>query len=241
MYRKILAISLALVILSAGSGFADGYTPKVGEVLEYKVIVKSMIYGADQKVKVISKDLYQEHDVVKVLFTMNTRGMVQSMTNYSEKEDLILDTEGLYPWYLKREVHDGDETLTEEVTFDYDQKIAVRLYAKNGSEPERSEIQLPGFVQDGLSLQFYFRRCQPGKDQQLYLYSNGKVDQFDYDVCKVKEPMKLDCGQFRDYYQLENAETKFTILVSGDQDRYPLVIRKIAKIGKIEVKLEKFR
>jgi hypothetical protein len=239
MFRNVIGFCLLMAIWAGSLGYADGYTPRVGEVLQYKVMVKSTIHGANQTVKVLSNNVYRDRQVVNVRLTMNTIGLLDSMAKYHEKEDLVLDVDGLYPWFIKREVQDGRKTFTEEVTFDYDQGLAVRLVTKDGGSQERSEIKLPGFVQDGLSLQFFFRRCTKGDSNQIYLYANGSVEKVGYVVNQVQEVLKLDCGDFSKYYQVDNKESNITVLVANNQERLPLVIRKMASFGKIEARLSK--
>ncbi len=243
MYRNIL-LGLVLFILiiptvSVGAP-PDYYEPRVGEVLTYKVIVKSVIYGADQVIKVVSNGTYKNREVVNVKVSMNTVGMVKGITNYSEIEEMILDKAGLFPWYFRREVTEGDQTDIEEVTFDYQLGIAFRTVMKADKPKKQSEIKLPGFVQDGLSLPFYLRKGNLKTGQhQLYFYSNGKVEPVIFQVKESTQPLKLECGTYPQPYQISNDQSKITIIVSKNEPRLPLVIQKLAQFGKVEARLTK--
>lgn len=241
MYRKILLwlVLFIFIIPTVTVGAPpDNYEPRVGEVLTYKVIVKSVIHGADQVIKVVSNGSYKNHEVVNVKVSMNTVGMVKGITNYSEVEEMVLDKAGLFPWYFRREVTEADQTDIEEVTFDYQQGIAFRTVMKDNKPKKQSEIKLPGYVQDGLSLPFYLRKgnLKPGQ-HQLYFYSNGKIDPVVFQLKESNQPLKLECGTYPQSYHISNEQSKITIIVSKNEPRLPLIIQKMAQFGKVEARL----
>lgn len=240
MFRRVLFIILLsfLSILIGTVGLTDDYIQlKVGECLEYEVVIKSMVHGANQTVSIVDSGIYLDRPVIKVHSVMDSVGMVKSITQYREREEIILDLEGLYPWVIRREVSDKDDLETEVVTFDYSKGVAARIFTKNGNSEKRDEIIVPGFVQDALSLQFYLRKNIALGNNEIFYYSNGKVKKISYQVTEVTEPLKLECGDFQSYYRIHNPEEKITILISKTPERFPLAIQKIGKIGKIEAKL----
>lgn len=241
--KKIFLLTVIIVTLLAGSiSLADDYIPpRVGEELEYEVTVKSMIHGANQRVSIVESGIYQERPVITIRCEMDSVGMVKSLTKYKEKEEIILDLEGLFPWVIRHEISDKDGVEKEEVTFDYQKGIAVRVYSENGAAEERTEIQVPGYVQDVLSLQFYLRKNISQGDNQVYLYSNGKIKQISYQVTEVTEQLNLECGKYSKHYRVHNPEKGIAILVADTPECYPLVIQKDGKIGKIESKLVKVK
>ena len=225
----------------ANFGFANNnYQLKTGETLEYKVIVKSMIYGADQVIKVVGRENYKNHEVWRIRYNMYSVGLAKKMTNYSESEDLLLDVKGFFPWYIKKESQDKDDQEKEELFFDYDNATATRISSKNGSPEQQETISLPGYIQDGLSLQFYLRnsKLKPGINK-LNFYSSGHIKEVNYQVSEVKESIKLNSGTYSKSYKIENEEIAITIIISDDDQRFPLIIRKDAKFGKVEARLEK--
>ena len=242
MYRRtmILALVSFLFITAFNLGDAKAFAPQVGENLEYEVIVKSMIHGANQSVKILSTQTLHSREVLNIQSTMKTIGTMDAIAKFSEKEDLVLDREGLFPWVIRREVHDKDETVIDEVTFDYVNNVAVRQLSRNGGQTVRSEIKFSGMVQDGLSLQFYLRKTKltPG-EAKVNFYSNGSIEETPYQVKLVKEKLKLDCGTYDGYYEVVHPRSSITILLADSDDQIPLVIRKNAKFGKIESKLTK--
>ncbi len=240
MFRK--GIFLTLLTLSAlwmsAAGLTDDYTPpKVGESLEYKVYIRSMMHGADQTVRVVESGNYRERPVLRIQSDMDTVGLAKTITKYREWEEIILDLEGLYPWVIRRQISDKDGLEIEEVIFDYPNGLAVRTISKNGGAKEQTEIQVPGYVQDVLSLQFYLRKNISLGDNQIYFYSDGEIKEINYQGTENQGSLSLECGEFDKHYQIVNPEKKITILLSATPRRYPLVIRKIGKIGKIEAKL----
>lgn len=240
MFRKLIFILLLslLSILNGIVGLTDDYIqPKVGECLEYEVVVKSMVHGANQTVSIVDSGIYLDRPVIKVQCVMDSVGMIKSITQYRETEEIILDLEGLYPWVIRREISDKDDLETEEVTFDYSKGVAARVLKKNGNPEKRDEIIVPGYVQDALSLQFYLRKNVALGDNEIFYYSNGKVKKIGYQVTEVTEPLKLEWGKFQSYYRIHNPEEKITVLISKTPERLPLAIQKVGKIGKIEAKL----
>ena len=241
--HKFLIFLLGLMFMTVNSGFglASGYTPRVGEIMDYHVIAKSVIYGADQRIKVVSKGTYQGREIVNLQLEMATIGMMQNIQKYSEKEELILDVEGLYPWYLKREVNQGDKQKVEEVTFDYARGIAIRNVSKNNGSKYREELKLPGFVQDSLSLPYFLRKeALKSGQHQIYFYNNGDIETIRFQATKVNQPLKLDCGTFSQYWQISNAESKITVMLADNAERQPLIIQKVAQFGKVEARLVKY-
>ncbi|TCL63030.1 uncharacterized protein DUF3108 [Hydrogenispora ethanolica] len=242
VYRKLITLFSLLLLFGAASGWglAAGYQPRAGEQLYYRVVVKSMIHGADQTIKVVSKGTYKNREIVNVQYSMNTIGMVKNLANYSEQETLILDAEGLYPWYLKREVISGEKKTHEEVTFDYAQGIAIRLASRNDEPTVRTELKLTGFVQDGLSLPFFLRKenLKPGH-HQVNFYSNGKIEPVTFTLREINQPLKLETGTYQPYLQATNDESKITIILADTAERQPLIIRKLAQFGKVEARLTK--
>ena len=91
--------------------------PKVGEILKYKVIVKSAIHGANETIKVVSKDTYNGRDVYNIHSQMGTIGLAKGLYNYDQVEDLVLDAEGLYPWFIKLETTRKQEYSTRRDLF----------------------------------------------------------------------------------------------------------------------------
>lgn len=240
MFRKGLFLALLIVSASivSAAGLTDEYIPpKVGECLEYKVYIKSVMHGADQTVKVLEAGNHQERPVLKIQSNMDTVGLAKTITKYQEWEEIILDLEGLYPWEIRRRVSDKDGLETEEVVFDYANGLAVRTVSKNGGPKEESKIQVPGYVQDVLSLQFYLRKYSSLGNNQVNFYSDGEIKEISYQATENQEPLRLECGEFEKHYRIENGEKKITILLSVAPERYPLVISKIGKIGRIEAKL----
>lgn len=240
MFRKtIFLIVLSLIGSLSGGVYGNVYSPKVGESLEYKVIVKSMMHGADQTIKVLSKGVIHNREVVNIQSVMTTVGLIGSLAKYSEKEDLVLDSTGLFPWHIRREVHDGDKILIEDVTFDYARQTAIRIFTRNGGTPERTELKLPEYVQDGLSLQFYLRKGNfVNGPNKVIFYSNGAMEETVYTVKEVKETLRLDCGTYKNFLQVDHPKSGIIILLDTIE-RMPLVIRKNASFGKIEAKLVK--
>jgi hypothetical protein len=239
MYRKILGIlMLGLLLFPFDLSWAQsGYAPEIGETLQYKLIVKSVIYGANQTVRVISKEKYCGQDVYRIQLAMNTVGVVQKLYNYSETEEVLLSADGLHPLYLKRKIHEKEETETDEVRFDYSKAIAFRTFTPNTGKPEYSEIKLPGYVCEALSLQYFLRKIPSGaRNNTLYFYSNGKIKEVTYLLNEVRQgQLTLDCGTFSNYFKIESED--ITVVIANNPDRFPLIIRKMAKFGKVEARL----
>jgi hypothetical protein len=240
MFRKILMSLFLLGLLIFpfdGIGLAQGYVPKVGETLQYKLTVKSVIYGANQTVKVVSRERYNGNEVYRVHSSMSTVGVVQKLYSYWETEEVLLSADGLYPLYLKRKIHEKGETETDEVHFDYFKGIASRTFTANGAKPEYSEIELPGYVCETLSLQYFLRKnSSAAKNNKLYFYSNGKIKEVAYHITEEhKKELTLDCGTFSDYFRMESED--ILVIIDNHLNRYPLIIRKMAKFGKVEARL----
>ncbi len=240
MFRKIFPYCLVMFVLVGGLGYTEGYTPRVGEVLEYKVIVKSAIHGGNQKVQVLSKDIYNGREVYRIHSEMLTVGLAKTLFRFQQEEDLILDAEGLYPLFIKKKTQERKETKIEEVSFDYVNKIAIRLYTKNDEPQKCKEIALPGFIQDELSIQFFLRKNQTmNSENKIFYYGNGKIDEKCFKVSQVDQEINLDCGDFSRYIQIIDDISNFSVYVSDTPERLPLVVKTKGNIGLIEMKLVK--
>lgn len=241
MSHKQFLIGACLFFLLGGLGYADGYSPNVGEVLEYKIVLKSLVHGGNQTVRVVSKGVYNGRDVYNIRSEMMTVGLVKGFYDYAQSEELVLDADGLYPWFIKEEIREGKNSKREEVSFDYSRKIAVRLFSRNDEPPERTEIVLPGYVQDSLSLQFYLRREQTvNYSRKLYFYANGSVSENSFSVAPVSQKIELAGDTYQSFLQIADDVSKITVLVAADSPgRYPFIIKKMADWGMIEMKLVK--
>jgi hypothetical protein len=241
MFPKLMAGGLGLAFLLINAIPTMAFNVKQGEVLDYKVIIKSIIHGGNQTVKIINNhENYKGDAAIRIRSTVTTVGLVKRLTGYYETEEMVLDAEGLYPLYLKRVTRDGKGTETEEVTFDYRKKIALRRLVEDNKPEERTEIKLPGIVHDGLSLQFFLRRpdLKPG-NHRLYFYSNGSgsIKEIDYSVREIQRDLQVNNQTYPEYVEVQSPKVNITVLVSKDVARHPLVIRKLTKVGKFEAKL----
>lgn len=222
-------------------GQAQNYSPKIGETLQYKLVIKSVIHGADQTVRVVGRESYRNHDVLKIQSQMNSVGMVQKLYSYSEYEEALLDADDLFPLLIKRKIYEKDSVETEEVSFDYQRGIAVRVVSENGGPAQRTEIKLPGRVYNAISLQYFLRKkAEDPQSGKLYFYSNGKIKEVAYKTASGNMgTITLDCGTFTDYVQLVSDD--ITVIVAANSEKYPLIIRKMAKFGKVEARLVSFK
>jgi hypothetical protein len=240
MFRKLIPCCLGLFICFGSIGYANNYHLRIGEVLTYKIIVKSTIHGADEVIKVVSKDTYNGRDVYHIHSEMTTVGIVKGLYNYSQVEDLVLDAEELYPWNIKITTKDRSKFQVEEVRFNYAEKKGLRVLTKDGGAPESSEIDLPGFVQDGLSLQFFLRKNQVwNNENKIYFYGHGSVKENAFTVKQASQPIKLECGTYSRYQQINDDESNISVLIADTHERLPIVIKKTANFGEIEMKLVK--
>ncbi len=223
----------------AGTG---GYYPRVGEILDYDLWVKSLIQGGKQTVRVLSRNSEQNRDVFHIQCSMKTIGLAWSLTRYSEVEDVILDGNGIYPLSIRREVHQGQTTSIEKVEFDYERGMVTRSYCVDDGKIETSEIKLPGIVHDAVSLQFFLRKGDFQKGvNKLYYYENGKIEETSYNVSEGTEALNLDCGVYTKYYRMDHSGGKIMVSIAQDKSRVPLAIRVLTSFGKVEAKLAKIQ
>ena len=240
MFRKLIPYCCLAVFLCFGSfGYANEFYLRVGEVLQYKAYAKSAIYGANETIKVVSKDTFSGREVYRVHAEMNTIGFVKGLYNYSQSEDLVMDAEGFYPYWIRLNTQERSKVQEEEIRFNYETKKATRVKTKNGVTTT-SEIDLPGFVQDGLSLQFFLRQ---GHIQELphrvYFYGNGHINESNFDVKSIAKPLRVENVTYPKYLQITDSENDITVMIAENQDRLPILVKKIANIGSIEMRLSK--
>jgi hypothetical protein len=221
---------------------AAGFYPRVGEILEYRVWVKSFILGGKQTFKIAAQDVIQDRAVLKVQFELKTIGLAWQLTKYSEKEDLTLDRNGLYPLMIRREIHQGEVVTVEETSFDYAKGILSRSVLVDGVNKETRELKLPGIVQDGVSLQLYLRKgdFHIGSNK-LYFYGDGNVEEAEYMVSEINEPVSLESGTYPNYYRIDYGKGNIIILIAKDTYRTPFDIRVVASFGKCDAKLFNIR
>jgi hypothetical protein len=240
MFRKLLPFCCLALLLCFGSfGYANESPFRVGEVLEYKLFAKSAIYGANEIIKVVSKDTYHGREVYRIHSEMTTVGIVKGLYNYSQVEDLIMDAEEFYPYWIRLDTQDRSKNQLEEIQFNYVEKKAVRVKTKNG-ETKTSEIELPGFVQDGLSLIFFLRQNQiQEKPRKIYFYGNGKIDESTFEVKEISKPIQMEGRTYSKYLQIIDNEDAITVSIAENQERLPFYIKKIANFGTVDMRLSK--
>lgn len=241
MFRRLRVLFLVLIIvLSSNAIFAEGYTPQVGETLEFKVILKSFLHAGNQTVRVVKKEVYNSKEVFAVHSQLETVGFAKALYKYAEIEDLLLDADGLFPRYTRRECHEGSKIRIEEVVFDYENSVAERTVTVDGAKSS-SQIKLPGPVQDALSLQFYLRKEGfTSGENKVFFYGDGNIKEIAFTASLItNQALKLDCGTFSQYSQFSNEPSKITVLVDNDL-HLPLIIKQVAGFGKVESKLVKY-
>ncbi|HBF39849.1 MAG TPA: hypothetical protein DDW50_21385 [Firmicutes bacterium] len=240
MVRKLIPCCCLAVLLCFGSfGYANESHLRVGEILEYKAYARSVIYGANEMIKVVSKDTFSGREVYRVHAEMTTVGIVKGLYNYTQVEDLVMDAEGFYPYWIRLNTQEHSKSQQEEIHFNYEVRKATRVVTKNG-ETSTSEIDLPGFVQDGLSLQFFLRQNRIQEvPHKIYFYGNGHINESNFEVTSVSNPIHLENSTYPKYLQITDNENDITVLIAENRDRLPILVKKIAKIGAIEMRLSK--
>ena len=240
MFRKLFPCCCLVLLLYFGSlGYANEDAFKVGEVLEYKLYAKSAIYGANEMIKVVSKDTFDGREVYRVHSEMTTVGIVKSLYNYSQTEDLIMDAEDFYPYWIRLNTQDRSKNQLEEIQFNYTAKKATRVMTKNG-KTETSEIELPGPVQDGLSLIFFLRQNQiTEKPRKIYFYGNGKINESNFDIKTISKPVRIENNTYSKYLQIIDQENQITVLIAENRERLPFFVKKIANFGAVDMRLSK--
>jgi hypothetical protein len=243
MFSKMTVYGLNLALLLCNCLPVMAFQAKQGEVLEYKVIAKSVIPSGTQTVKILDNhENYKGQAAIRIRSTITTTGLVNQLYHFYQSEEMLLDASGLYPLYLKRESRDRKGTEFEEVSFDYRKKVAVRRVIENDKPEERTEITLPGFVQDALSLQFFLRKTnlKPG-NHQLFFYSNGSgsIKEIDYSVQEIRKSLKAGEQTYQGYLDIQCPKVNITVRISNDEARHPLLIRQLTKLGKLEAQLVK--
>jgi hypothetical protein len=149
----------------------------------------------------------------------------------------------MYPWYIRKEVREGKRSFVEIVEFDYENAIAVRDVTFNDGRKEHNELKLPGYVQDAVSLPFFLRRSdlKTNGPNKIYFYGSNSIEEISYEISNPSKTLNLDCGSFNNYYQIENAKNKITVIIANNSEKMPLIIRKITNFGKVESRLMKYQ
>ncbi|HEX3044292.1 MAG TPA: DUF3108 domain-containing protein [Bacillota bacterium] len=249
LFRELFFISGLLILSGIGmAGFSkgaapdlDGFTPQVGEVLEYKMILKSVIHGANQTVKILSKEEFEGHQVLNIRSNLTSVGLVKSLSNYSETEDIKIDAESFYPRWIRREIHNGGKQQLEEVYFNYETMTAERELTRTDGSSQKVTLKLPGMVQDGVSLPFFFRKGLGRSPNHVFFYSEGSITEVVCQITLCNTPVRLKSGNYTGYYQFTDPDSQITIMIGSQGARVPFLIRMIATFGKIESQLVKLQ
>jgi hypothetical protein len=249
LFRGLIFIAGLLILSGSGmTGFSEGaaldsddFRPQVGEVLEYKIILKSVIHGANQTVKILSKEQFEGRQVLNIRSNLNSVGLVKSLSNYSETEDIKIDAEDLYPRWIRREIHNGGKRQLEEVYFNYETMTAERELTLTDGSSQKVTIKLPGMVQDGVSLPFFFRKSLGRSPNHVFFYSDGLITEVVCQISLCNTPIHLKSGNYTGYYQFADPDSHITIMIGSQGARVPFLIRMIAAFGKIESQLMKIQ
>lgn len=230
------------------TGFTEGvaanltdFTPRVGESLEYKLILKSVIHGANQIVQITSKEEFEGRQVFNIRSRLVSVGIVKLANNYSEVEELKIDAGGFYPLWLRRVIRNGGKQQVEEVYFDYQKLAAERQITQDGGDAVKTTLKLPGVVQDGVSLPFFFRKGLGKSPNRIFFYSDGIISEVVCQITLGNDPICLKSGNYTDYYQFADPESNITIMIEGRGARVPFLTRMIAPFGKVESQLVKIQ
>jgi len=165
----------------------------------------------------------------------------------------FIDTEGIFPWYFEKHLHEGGYHADRTIT--YDQRNHQAIYFKGRLKKGRYKTKvdtadIPPFVQGVLS-SLYYVRTQPlevGKSIEVMAYGDGKLYPMTIRVHR-KEKVKVPAGKFKcivvePVLQSEGIfkqNGRLRVWLTDDERRLPVLMKSKVKIGSIDCRLRKFK
>lgn len=219
----------------------------VGEILTFLVHYGPLAAGnarlaVPQLVTVNGRPCY------KITSELWSNKFFSSFFKMDDRVESHTDVDGLFSWWFKKSLHEGDYQSEHTVTFD---QISHRAIMQKGDK--RDTLAVPPFVQDVLSAIYLVRtmKLAPGDTVRLPNHSDGKL--FDLQVivhkrekaqtkagkfpCLVVEPVLKTSGLFQQ-------KGRLLIHMTDDHRKVPVMITsqlyvKGFKLGAIVAELEK--
>lgn len=219
----------------------------VGENLTFLVHYGPLVAGnarlaVPQLVSVNGRPCY------KITSEMWSNKFFSSFFKLNDRVESHTDVDGLFSWWFKKSLHEGDYQSEHTVNFD---QINHRAITQKGDK--RDTLVVPPFVQDVLSAIYLLRTMQlaPGDTIHLPNHSDGKLFALQVIVhkrekaqtkagkfsCLVVEPVLKTSGLFQQ-------KGRLLIHMTDDQRKMPVMITsqlyvKGFKLGAIVAELEK--
>lgn len=211
---------------------------RAGELLEYSAEFNLIPVG-QAKLYVSGIEKINGNDAYHVSFSAGTRGLANQLFKIRDQIDIWIDTEELFTYRLKKNIHEGPYKKSIDIVFDYDKSVA---------RTESNEIKINFKARDPFSM-FYYLRTIPLKENEVISFSSyegKKIIKYNLQMtgkeiirspagtfaCKVVRP-------FREGKNLFKNQGDMQIWLSDDEKRLPVKIQIKMKFGSMTLLLKK--
>lgn len=212
-----------------------------GEVLKFRVHY-GMITAGEAVLEIDKEPVQMEgRECYHIVGTGTSARSFDWFYKVRDRYETYVDTKGLFPWYFKRRIEEGDFNFYTEVKFDQVNRKAF----------ERGKVfQVPEYIHDVISAFYYartvdFANFKPGDVFTVQNFIDEKIS-----ALKVRfigrETVKCELGTFR-AVKLEPLveeggifmhKGKLFLWISDDSNRIPLLIESGLVIGSIKINLK---
>jgi len=237
----LLCSFIAFTFLNASAaekrGVEKSYPLKRGEELTYEITWYGILAGIG-KLKVGDKTSYQGKEVYRLVSQGVSAGVIGKFYRVDDRLEVLVDPEGLYPYYAFLYQQEGSRRKTTEVFF-HQEKNKI-TYITNKGKPR--EFTAPPEVLDVLSSLYFFRsqKLTANHTIPMKVFSNKKIFSAQATIVdreKLKTPLgELATLLIKPTISLNGASYKegnAVMWLTSDERRIPVKIKIKAPIGHI--------
>lgn len=209
---------------------------RVGEKIDYQIKYGAFVGGtiSQQVTGVVTLDKRSAYHVLLEAKTNKTFDLVHKMR---ERHESWIDTESLSSLRFTENAEEGKYTKQTDTRVDSPRGLLTHEY-KTSKHQGRTEVSVPAFPQDPLSVVYYLRNTPlaVGARYEIPFYSGDDVTSIHIEV-REEARIRVPAGLFKCYHIVplanENEKVKgaFEVWITADVSRIPVLIKTKLSVG----------
>ncbi len=257
MFKALKYIKLLCAIALAAPVAAQMYIP--GEVLEYRVSYNAKLIPNWEMGQVTVTTSDSEHNGVPTYLVQAVAKTLPNYTWFFDMEDVYtiqVDKQSQKPIHFESNLKEGDYTFKSKYDYMWDSLQIKTWWQIRDREPQSKQFEITEKSLDAISLFFSMRNTDPdsfspGEIRSMDMVLEDTVRTINYRYIKREKKKIRRLGTFntlRFECQLGTSQgysftdgTIFTIWVSDDKNKVPLLLESPVSVGRVQAYLVGYR
>ncbi|MCB0637027.1 MAG: DUF3108 domain-containing protein [Lewinella sp.] len=232
--------------------YMENDTFQAGETITYKIYYNwNFVWLSAGEV---TFRVYDEGDEYHLAVRGSTYSSYEWFFTVRDNYDTYISKENLLPRLSIRDIHEGNYTRYERVTFDQGNRRAESIRGRTRTEVDTQRINLSGCMHDLLSIVYYLRNVefdnlQAGHTIPITFYLDR--EQYPIKVSYLGQESSTrvkGMGRYRTHKfspeliagEVFKEGDEMTVWVSDDRNRIPVLIESPVSVGSVKVVLKSY-